>query len=108
VLRDRYEQELFRRPVVKTQTQPTTTLAVNSTQPVDPQLQQAVTTMIGLVVLQGEKGIGGPIRWEKPVTRTAVTTPVTLPSETPATAPSSKKKKPASQPKEVPEPASQP
>ena len=59
VMRDRYEQELFRRPVKKAttqaalggkpETQPTT-------QPVDEQLQRAVDTMIALLVLEGDRG----------------------------------------------------
>src|SRR5690606_23277433 len=56
-MRARQEQELFRRPVVKSATRPAT--EPTATQPVDIQLQQAVTTMVGLVVLQGEERGGG-------------------------------------------------
>lgn len=52
ILQDRYEQELRRRPAVKSTTRPATQPA---TQPVDPQLQQAVTTMVGLIVLNQER-----------------------------------------------------
>ena len=72
VLQDRYEQELFRRPVSKAETRPTTaaTKVAATTQPIDPQLQQAVTTMIGLVVLQGgrDKVVS---RKETPIAMTA-------------------------------------
>jgi carboxyl-terminal processing protease len=102
IFQDRYEQELFRRPVPKTQSRPTTTQAsgtgsgtsgaaigsgsgstttkaamVAATQPVDPQLQQAVTTMIGLVVLQGDRD-KAPARQEKPIAQSVKTvTPAT-------------------------------
>jgi carboxyl-terminal processing protease len=65
-MRERYEQELFRRPLPKVSatqqaTQPTTAAA--ATQPVDAQLQRAVDTLIALLVLQGDDkpaGAGGP------------------------------------------------
>ncbi len=53
VLRDRYEQELFRKPVVKATTQATTTS--KATQPTDGQLQAAVNTLIAWVVFEGER-----------------------------------------------------
>jgi carboxyl-terminal processing protease len=53
VLRDRYEQELFRKPVVKATTQATTTSP--ATQPTDGQLQAAVNTLIAWVVFEGER-----------------------------------------------------
>ncbi len=53
VLRDRYEQELFRKPVVKATTQATTTSP--ATQPADGQLQAAVNTLIAWVVFEGER-----------------------------------------------------
>ena len=62
LIKDRYEQELFRRPVAKTVTRPTTvptTPATSpTTQPLDVQLQRAVDTMIALVVLQANEGHG--------------------------------------------------
>lgn len=57
ILQERYKMEQFRRPVTTTSTQPATpssTTESATTQPVDPQLHQAVTTMIGLVILKGE------------------------------------------------------
>ncbi len=56
LLRDRADQEMFRRPVAKVSSQPTTTATtVPTTQPLDVQLQRAVgCTMVALVVLHGE------------------------------------------------------
>ncbi len=54
ILRERYESELFHRPPAKTTTQATTQPAA-ATQPVDAQLQRAVDTMMGLIILQGDK-----------------------------------------------------
>jgi hypothetical protein len=54
VIEDRYEMESFHKPTTKPSSHPTTTKAVATTQPADPQLQQALTTMIGLIVLHGD------------------------------------------------------
>ncbi len=57
ILQDRYEMEQLRRPAPPSMTQPATAThpaESASTQPVDPQLQQAVTTLVGLIVLRGE------------------------------------------------------
>lgn len=50
VAQERYEQELFRRPVSKAATRPATSPA--ATQPVDVQLQTAINTMIGSIIFQ--------------------------------------------------------
>lgn len=62
----RYESELFKRPVPKVTSKPATVPATGpaatqaaadaakaATQPIDPQLQRAVDTMVAVVVLQG-------------------------------------------------------
>ena len=91
----RYEQELFKRPVPKattrSATQPATTQA---SQPVDLQLQRAIDTIVALVVLSGDresvsttddtKTIMPPL----PVTTAPATEPATTESTTtPTTAP---------------------
>jgi carboxyl-terminal processing protease len=53
LLRDRYEQELFRRPVVKTTSQPTTEPTTQAV--LDVQLQRAVDTLIALLVISGDR-----------------------------------------------------
>jgi carboxyl-terminal processing protease len=56
VLEDHYEQELFHKPVSNPTTGPadaTTEPTAAATQPVDPQLQAAVSTMIGHIILEG-------------------------------------------------------
>jgi carboxyl-terminal processing protease len=68
ILKEMYERELFHRPTTMAATKPTTTVATTTTQPVDPQLQQSITTMVGLIVLQGEKDLA-LARIEKPVTQ---------------------------------------
>ena len=56
-MKDRYDQEIFKRPVPKTTSKPATTPATSpTTQPLDVQLQRAVDTMVALVVLQGNEG----------------------------------------------------
>ena len=90
ILRAMSERGLFHRPTTSTTTRPTTTVATTSTQPTDPQLQQAITTMIGLVVLEGEAAAPAPSRIEKPVTQSVQelsTQPTSEPSTEPATAP---------------------
>jgi carboxyl-terminal processing protease len=84
VMRDRYEAELFKRPVPKTTTRPsTTTRAVATTQPVDVQLQRAVDTMIALVVL-GNHNLESPPPTSAPTTMTAINVsapPTTQPAQ---------------------------
>src|SRR5262249_35518955 len=81
MLKDRYERELFKRPVVKTTTQSTTQ---PTTQPaLDVQLQRAVDTMIALVVLNGNQ-LAGPVTVVPPIAQKMTTT---TPAEAPATAP---------------------
>jgi carboxyl-terminal processing protease len=103
VLRERFEQEQFRRPLPKATTQAATN-PVPATQVVDIQLQQAVNTMIALVVFQNEKGAprGSVDKVERlrPVTEPATqpaadeptpappaTAPATVPATVPATRP---------------------
>ncbi len=65
VLRQRYEQERFQRPMPKASTRPST--KPTSQEVIDTQLQQAVMTMIGLVVLQGAEA-AAPAQPVPPVT----------------------------------------
>ena len=51
-MRQRQRQEMFRRPVPEASTRPSSAPADEEV--VDLQLQQAVTTMVGLLVLQGD------------------------------------------------------
>jgi carboxyl-terminal processing protease len=55
VLEDHMEQELFHKPLSKqtTRPQPGTQPAAPTTQPVDPQLEAAISTMIGHIILSG-------------------------------------------------------
>ncbi len=74
VMRERQRQELFKRPVAKEAvTRPATGPATQAV--VDRQLQQAVTTMIGLIVLQSEPQTPGrpvePIATTRPTTQAA-------------------------------------
>lgn len=83
ILHEMYERELFHRPTTASTTiKPTTTVATASTQPTDPQLEQAMTTMVGLIVLQGEANSPSMPRVEKPVTQAVkelTTQPATRP-----------------------------
>src|SRR5207249_3272026 len=79
------ESELHHRPVSRAGTKPTTTVSI-TTQPIDPQLQMAQTTLIGLIVLQGEKG-SAPERAATPATQTAINTPAPAPVPVPASGP---------------------
>ena len=83
ILQERYEAELFRRPVAKVTSRPTTQAATQSaTQPanattapagpVDIQLQRAVDTMIGLAVLQGEHRDWAAVTATRPATTRSV------------------------------------
>lgn len=98
ILHDMAEREMFHRPE-PVSTRPTTTVATAATQPVDPQLQQAITTMIGSLVIQGENSA--------PAARRRVEAPVTqavrvLPTSSPATQPAPSATEPAAEPATVP------
>ncbi len=78
----RRENELYKRPLPRVTTQPTTAGATTApaTQPVDAQLQRAVDTMIALLVLQGDKN--APPAIALATTRpTAATNDTTKPQE---------------------------
>jgi carboxyl-terminal processing protease len=94
MLRDRYEQELFKRPVVKSTTQSATHPATQPAQVLDVQLQRAVDTMIALVVLNGNQA-SGPITVVPPIVAQATTAPTTAPPNSSAPAPATA---PATQP----------
>src|SRR5207248_2408894 len=83
VLKDRYEQELFKRPIKKTASQPATMPTTSpTTQPLDVQLQRAVDTMVALVVLEGNETHGlTPAAPKTPTTIAAA--PVTQPTTRP-------------------------
>jgi carboxyl-terminal processing protease len=99
LLKDQYEGDLYRRPVAKVTTNPTTAVAAGSTtapatQPtLDVQLQRAVDTMIALVVLQGEKVAAGPPPTTVPpiaMTISPSTAPATPMDNSPTTAPATR------------------
>lgn len=74
VMRQLRRQELFRRPVPEASTRPSTA-PVRADEAVDVQLQQAVTTMVGIMVLQGDQA-PAPRRPVRPITtRPAVPEP---------------------------------
>lgn len=76
VMRQRQQQELFRRPISDAATRPTTAPA-DDNEVVDGQLQQAVTTMVGIMVLQGDDA-PAPRRPVRPLTtQPAATRPTT-------------------------------
>jgi hypothetical protein len=59
VSKERYEQELFHRPVAKSVTRPTTTEAAATSQPTaapmdDVQLQAGINTMLGVIVFESQ------------------------------------------------------
>jgi carboxyl-terminal processing protease len=104
MMRDRVEQEQFKRPIKKASTRATTEPSVvpaattpatqPTTQPlsIDPQLQRAVDTMIALVVLQGnepnhELATIVPPATTQEVTVSGPTTRVARPTSAPATNP---------------------
>ena len=82
----RYEQELFKRPLPKASTRSATGPA--TTQVVDVQLQRAIDTMVALVVLVGDRESEGAdekiVMPSLPVTKPAVSKPVTKPVTRPA------------------------
>jgi carboxyl-terminal processing protease len=89
VLEDRYTMESMHRPTSKPSTRSTTAKVVATTQPADPQLQQALTTMIGLVVLHGDHvpAVPGPAA-ANPTTRPLKSIPEPAPDDaTPRTRP---------------------
>jgi carboxyl-terminal processing protease len=56
IVQDHYEQELFHKPLTKTTTEPsigTTQPTAPTTQPIDPQLEAAISSMIGHEILSG-------------------------------------------------------
>jgi carboxyl-terminal processing protease len=55
ILKERYEAELFHRPIPKSTTRSASQPAVAATQPADVQLQRAVDTLMGMIILQGER-----------------------------------------------------
>jgi len=82
--KEQYENELFKRPLPKSTTQAMGQPAP-ATQPTDTQLQQAINTMIALVVFENEKGAGGA-RVDAPANRVegVLTSPVRSPDTQPA------------------------
>lgn len=54
VFDERAKADYFRRPGTNGTTRPTTSAAAPTTQPVDPQLQRAIDTMVLMTVLQGQ------------------------------------------------------
>jgi carboxyl-terminal processing protease len=81
-MQQRYEQELFKRPIPKSTTRSATGPA--TTQVVDQQLQRAIDTMVALVVLVGDKEAGEGPKTPMP---SLPSLPVTLPTA-PTTRPS--------------------
>jgi carboxyl-terminal processing protease len=75
-MNQRYEQELFKRPIPKSTTRSATGPA--TTQVLDAQLQRAIDTMVALVVLVGDKETGEAPKTPMPAM------PVTLPTTRPA------------------------
>src|SRR5688572_3533016 len=93
-MQQRYEQEIFRKPVPKATTRSATMPATTqASQPLDLQLQRAIDTIIALVVLTGDRETpGGPddaktIMPSLPVTLPAATTRATPATTTTTTAP---------------------
>jgi carboxyl-terminal processing protease len=83
VAKERYEQELFKKPLPKSVTRPATTQAASSTQPVvqpllDAQLQAGINTMLGVIVFESQPG------GKLPTTAPAI---IATPSTQPATQP---------------------
>ncbi|HEY7089995.1 MAG TPA: hypothetical protein VH518_17995, partial [Tepidisphaeraceae bacterium] len=94
VMQERYDAEIFKRPLPKSTTQPTTAAsAAPTTQQSDVQLQRAVDTMVALLVLQGDRSGDEhmtlpPQMAPKPTTTVAAPAPAPAPvPETPVTAP---------------------
>ncbi|HSV15220.1 MAG TPA: S41 family peptidase [Tepidisphaeraceae bacterium] len=83
VAKERYEAELFKRPLPKSVTRPATTQANATTQPLAPtlddtQLQAAINTMLGVIVFESQPG------GKLPATNPAViATPATQPATQP-------------------------
>lgn len=81
-MEERFEAEIFKRPVPKSATMPATAPAVPATQPTDVQLQRAVDTMVALLVLQGDKAHAAAL--SEPASKsgpTATTVPATAQSQ---------------------------
>jgi carboxyl-terminal processing protease len=81
-MRQRYEQEIFRKPVVKSTTRSATAPATTQAGVIDQQLQRAIDTMVALVVLVGDREAGGENAGKTPML--ALPAPVTMPTQ-PAT-----------------------
>jgi hypothetical protein len=89
-MQQRYEQELFKRPVPKSSTRSATAPA--TTQVTDVQLQRAIDTIVALVVLTGDRDSAAgdaarTIMPSLPVTKPAATKPTTTPATTRTTRP---------------------
>jgi carboxyl-terminal processing protease len=86
VAKERYEQELFKKPLPKSVTRPTTTQASSqpTAQPMeDTQLQAAINTMLGVIVFETQPGGHLP---PPPATAPAtVASPATEPATQPGT-----------------------
>jgi carboxyl-terminal processing protease len=82
VIQERYEAEIFKRPLPKSATRPTTApTTAPAAQPTDIQLQRAIDTMVALLVLQGEKDDGTPPA-PRPTTMVDRSAPATAPAAT--------------------------
>jgi carboxyl-terminal processing protease len=109
-LQARYEQEIFRRPVVKSTTRSATQPA--TTQVVDLQLQRAIDTIVALVVLVGDRETSDvlpktamapiPAASEPATTQASEPTTQTQPTSEPETAPSPATRKGGLRPKDFP------
>ncbi len=56
VAQARYEQELFRHPLPKVTTRPSTTTKSSTTQPIDTQLKAGVDSLRSFIIFQGDQG----------------------------------------------------
>jgi hypothetical protein len=79
VLQDHYEQELFHRPLSMSVTRlaPSAATQPSTTQPADPQLEAAISTMLGHIILSEPDQNGA-----------AVASPIQPPTTQPVTGPS--------------------
>lgn len=90
VMKQRYESEIFKRPLPKTTTKPSTggsqANAAPTTQQIDTQLQRAVDTMIALTILDENRGKGG-LTEQMPSMATTEPSATSNEPETPASQP---------------------
>jgi carboxyl-terminal processing protease len=113
VLKDRYEQELFKKPVVKATTHATATAPAS--QPTDVQLQAAVNTLIAWVVFDAERGTKGanhsvaanvspaPNNSVQPTSEPVkVEAPKEIPKSSPVTKPAGSSTEPQTEPESTP------